>query len=66
MTNDEIKEFDAKVKKIIDTCSVAELHAACYLCNFEDEYICHIHDGGCNCMETCRNINKILGGYRYE
>lgn len=57
---DGVKKFNADLKDIIDTCSVAEGHAACYLCNFEDEYICHIYNGGCEKIEQCRSIREKL------
>lgn len=57
---DEVKKFDVDLNNIINNCSVAEEHAACYLCNFEDEYICHTYNGGCKNIEQCRDIREKL------
>lgn len=57
---DGVKKFNADLKEIIDICLVTEGHAACYLCNFEDEYICHTHNGGCEKIELCRGIQEKL------
>lgn len=58
-----LDKFDADLKEIVDLCSVMgvkEAHAACYLCNFEDEYICYTYDGGCKQIEQCRGIRERL------
>lgn len=57
---DDVKKFDSNLKEIMDMCSVTEGHAACYLCNFEDEYICHTYNGGCKKVEQCRIIQAKL------
>ena len=57
---DAVKKFDKDLKEIIDICSVEEGHAACYLCNFEDEYICNMYNGGCKKIEQCRCIQEKL------
>lgn len=31
-------------------------HASCYLCNFENDYICHKFNGGCDRIDVCRKI----------
>lgn len=33
-------------------------HACCYMCNFENDYICHTFNGGCDQIETCRRIRS--------
>lgn len=33
----------------------------CYLCNFEDEYICREYNGGCKNIDICKEI-KNKGG----
>lgn len=30
--------------------------AGCYICNFENEYLCHQFNGGCERFEECRRI----------
>lgn len=57
---DGVKKFNADLKEIIDTCQVDEGLAACYLCNFEDEYICHTHNGGCKKIWQCKDIQEKL------
>jgi hypothetical protein len=31
-------------------------HACCYMCNFENDYICHTFNGGCDRIDVCRKI----------
>lgn len=31
-------------------------HACCYMCNFENDYICHTFNGGCDQIDVCRKI----------
>jgi hypothetical protein len=33
-------------------------HACCYMCNFENDYICHKFNGGCKEIDTCRKIRE--------
>ena len=33
-------------------------HACCYLHNFENDYICHTFNGGCDRIEACRRIRS--------
>lgn len=54
------EKFDSDLKEIIDSCSITEAHAGCYLCNFENEYICHIYNGGCKKIEQCKTIREKL------
>ena len=54
------EKFDSDLKKIIALYSVTEEHAGCYLCNFDDEYICHKYNGGCEKLEQCRQIKEII------
>jgi hypothetical protein len=32
--------------------------AACYISNFEDDYICHEFNGECKNLEICRKIRE--------
>lgn len=54
------EKFDSDLKEIIDSCSVEKGHAGCYLCNFEDEYICYEYNGGCKKLNQCRDIREKL------
>ena len=58
---DVLDKMDRDLKKIIDTCSVDEGHAACYLFNFGDEYICYKYNGGCKKIEQCISMQEKLG-----
>ena len=33
-------------------------HACCYMCNFENDYICHTFNGGCDRIDICRKIRE--------
>lgn len=33
-------------------------HACCYMCNFENDYICHRFNGGCERIDVCRKIRE--------
>lgn len=58
--NKSVKKFDSDIQKIITACSVTEGHAACYLCNFEDEVICIQFNGGCPLHDKCKAIHATL------
>lgn len=32
--------------------------ACCYMCNFENEYVCHQYNGGCKRIDVCRKIKE--------
>lgn len=32
----------------------------CYLCNFEDRYICNEYNGGCKSLSRCQEIHKQI------
>lgn len=32
--------------------------ACCYMCNFENEYVCHQYNGGCKRLDVCRKIRE--------
>lgn len=36
--------------------------AACYMCNFENDYICHQYNGGCKRLEVCKMIREAENG----
>lgn len=49
-------KFDNVVKTMIKKYGLSEDRAACYLCNFEDQYICKEYNGGCKLFEKCKEI----------
>ena len=50
------KEFENEQKRLSSTHNISRLHAECYMCNFEDEYICVKHNGDCKHIDICRSI----------
>lgn len=36
--------------------NISHTHAACYVCNYDDDLLCHKFNNGCTCIETCRKI----------
>lgn len=53
MVNDFENALNILVKRFPDI-NVGLL--GCYLCNFEDEYICKEYNGGCKSIHICKNI----------
>lgn len=56
---DGIEQFEHDVKYISEKFNVNESHAACYLVNFCDEYICKQYDGGCKHFNFCKTIDSL-------
>ena len=50
------EKFEKDIKRMVDEYKISEGHAACYLCNWEDTYICHTHNGGCSFGLKCHSI----------
>lgn len=48
--------FEEKLNRISTTYQITNGHAACWLSNFENVYICHKHNGGCRNIDKCREI----------
>ena len=53
-----MNEFDARVDEISLLYDVSNDHAGCYLCNYEDDYICHKFNGGCKNVNVCAYIQE--------
>lgn len=51
-------DFEEKLNRISTTYQITNDHAGCWLSNFEDDYICHKHNGGCKNIDKCREIFK--------
>ena len=50
--------FNTKVNELVSLYTITEDHAGCYLCNYEDDYICHKFNGGCKNAELCKRISE--------
>ena len=51
-------EYPSQHYYITNTYKIHGAHAGCYLCNFENEYICHQFNGGCDHIDECRFIRS--------
>lgn len=51
--------FELLQERLVSTYGIHELQAACYLCNYKDDYICCKLNGGCKDIEICRSIREI-------
>lgn len=49
-------DFEEKLNRISTTYQITNDHAGCLLSNFEDDYICHKHNGDCKNIDKCREI----------
>lgn len=62
MLNNILKDKSAQLKFLEQSINITEHFninraiAQCYICNFEDDYICHQFNGGCDNIELCRKI----------
>lgn len=52
----ELKPFFQKCKTISKKYNESNDHAACFICNYNDDYICKKFNGGCKTIETCKEI----------
>lgn len=53
-----IEDFKEESKRLISEYEITETHAGCFLCNYEDRYICNEHNGGCRLLDKCKEINE--------
>ena len=51
-------EFQEELKHISTTYQITEAVAGCYLSNYDDDYICHNHNGECRNIEQCKKISE--------
>lgn len=54
-------EFEAAKNRLASLYDIASEHAGCYLCNYEDKYICHEFKGECKYAEQCKSIREREG-----
>lgn len=51
-------DFLKQIQIISYVHKITNEQAACYLSNYEDEYICHKHNGGCKNIDMCKKISN--------
>lgn len=54
----DYKAIEKEQNRLVSTYNITNVHAGCYMCNFENEYICHKVNGGCKNISKCREIFK--------
>ncbi len=54
--NNSIKDFKEESKKLSSAYGITETHADCFLCNYEDRYICNEYNGVCKSLAKCKEI----------
>lgn len=54
-------EYSEQHRYITDVYGIHGAHTGCYLCNFENDYICHQYNGGCDRIDVCRKIREQEG-----
>lgn len=55
-------KYTKEHKYLMDKYKLHGAHACCYMCNFENDYICHTYNGGCDRIDVCRKIREEEGG----
>lgn len=56
-----ITKFEQDIKDLkMQYPSIPEGMLGCYLCNFENQYICREHNGGCTGISVCKKINERI------
>ena len=51
-------EYIEKHRYLTDKYNIHGAQACCYMCNFENDYICHQYNGGCKRIDVCRKIRE--------
>lgn len=52
------KHFDTQVEDLVSKYNITREAAGCFLLNFEDDYMCHKFNGGCDNLEKCKLMDK--------
>ena len=52
----DYKEIEREENRLASTYNITNVHAGCFMCNFENEYICIKYNGGCKGLNKCREI----------
>lgn len=50
------EEYLRRHQFLTDKYGIHGAQACCYMCNFENDYICHQYNGGCKRIDVCRKI----------
>ena len=51
-------EYRKEHQHLMDKYDIHGAHACCYMCNFENDYICHQYNGGCSKLDICKRIRE--------
>lgn len=51
-------EYRKEHRYLMDKYNIHGAHACCYMCNFENDYICHQYNGGCYRLDICKRIRE--------
>lgn len=54
----EVDEYLERHRYLSEKYNIHGAHACCYMCNFENDYICHKFNGGCERIDVCRKIRE--------
>ena len=52
----DYKKIEKEQNRLSSIYNITNVHAGCYMCNFENKYICVEHNGGCSGFDKCRSI----------
>ena len=52
----EAIEIEKEQHRLSSIYNISEVHASCYMCNYEDEFICHKFNNGCDSIGKCKYI----------
>jgi hypothetical protein len=51
-------EYIDRHRYLTEKYNIHGAQACCYMCNFENDYICHQYNGGCKRIDVCRKIRE--------
>ena len=49
-------KFEKEMNRLASTYGITDTHAGCYMCNYEDKFICHEYNNGCESVDKCKEI----------
>lgn len=61
--------FQTSIKNLVENHKITSIHAGCYVCNYEDDFICHRYNNGCKNVDKCKSIyekEKVNNARRYR
>lgn len=56
---DYLNEAIAEISRLSSLYKITDVVAGCYLCNYGDDYVCHIIGGECENIELCEHIRDM-------